>query len=514
MRDTLQNQYQAINEGKGNKDYFLKQARHLFPNYITPSTDYKGAVNILKGKSILSENKTSIVNPNYFNLFKNNMVKLNEEKKESTKKDSKNINDLNIQELLKGFYAEMGDEKNKDKSVDELKAIVVKNLSKDVCYYTKDGMFGVKGIGYKEPDKQIEPKGKHKGSGYGDLKEGTISLMALLSENQEKYVVKYSKSNNTHQVWKGEELITDFATKERADSYAKNKNDLNGLNESYMGKEGDEVVMEKTKHPFEGGGNIYHLTHASNYSKIDMTFDSKEEAEKYANKKGLKIVDTFADGDKPKLDEGKKQQSLPDGTKVKFDLKDISPEEFADEDTEEVKAYNGKVATIEGLETYTELGDKDYEYYDIKFDDGEMMYAVSGYHLDPVEDLKENSEEINPKIYNNRMSKDEKSSYGKTLKDSLAKLKLKLSPEGWEIIKKFIEGHNEGGYNRPEIIINLANSDKTPISKSSLASYSNKILYGLIDTSDLLLDPETKKYMLAHSMTESTSILSLYKSIK
>lgn len=41
-----------------------------------------------------------------------------------------------------------------------------------------------------------------------------------------KHVVKYSKSNNTYQVWLGGEIVTDFATKEKANAKAKNLNDL------------------------------------------------------------------------------------------------------------------------------------------------------------------------------------------------------------------------------------------------------------------------------------------------
>jgi myosin heavy subunit len=44
-----------------------------------------------------------------------------------------------------------------------------------------------------------------------DLNEGSTS----------KYIVKYSKSNDTHQVWKGDKLITDFATPEKAKAEAK-----------------------------------------------------------------------------------------------------------------------------------------------------------------------------------------------------------------------------------------------------------------------------------------------------
>jgi hypothetical protein len=44
----------------------------------------------------------------------------------------------------------MKDPKNADKTVDELKEIVAKNLAKDRLYYTKEAQFGVKGIGYTD----------------------------------------------------------------------------------------------------------------------------------------------------------------------------------------------------------------------------------------------------------------------------------------------------------------------------------------------------------------------------
>ena len=63
----------------------------------------------------------------------------------------------------------MGDPKNVKKTVDELKAIVAKNMAKDANYYAKNGMFGVKGIGLETSTEPKAPKGKYKASGYGDL---------------------------------------------------------------------------------------------------------------------------------------------------------------------------------------------------------------------------------------------------------------------------------------------------------------------------------------------------------
>lgn len=79
------------------------------------------------------------------------------------------------------------------------------------------------------------------------------------------------------------------------------------------------------------------------------------------------------------------KQSIPDGTKVRFSTKDIGPREFGDEESARVAGeHEGQTATVLTLATATELGEKDYEYYDIRFDDGVELAAISGYHLDPV----------------------------------------------------------------------------------------------------------------------------------
>ena len=84
-------------------------------------------------------------------------------------KDKKNIDNVYGTSFLNGYYAEMKDPKNKDKSVDELKQIVLKNMVKDINYYAKNAMFGTKGVGFKTEKETIAPKGKYKSSGYGDL---------------------------------------------------------------------------------------------------------------------------------------------------------------------------------------------------------------------------------------------------------------------------------------------------------------------------------------------------------
>jgi len=196
---TLQQEYQLIKEGKGNKDHFLKVARHLFPDYITSGNDFTSAVRILTSKSLLSEAIGGVVTAgrkDWWAIFDANLKEAvgvkntkeygdqNEFEKPAPKvakdlesnfdnNDEKNIDNVYGQSFLMGFYTEMQDEKNKDKSVAELKQIVLKNMVKNVNYYATDASFGIKGIGYTKDvvggGDQVEPKGKFKSSGYGDI---------------------------------------------------------------------------------------------------------------------------------------------------------------------------------------------------------------------------------------------------------------------------------------------------------------------------------------------------------
>lgn len=203
MNKTLQEQYNLIKEGKGSKEHFMRTVRHTFPNLITPTLSYNDTVTVLKNKSIISESIGGLVTkgttPDWHKIFKEKIEEVKEakaEEKEPTKdvvdmetkgydyKDKKNYDNVFGQEFLKGFYTEMGDSKNEGKTVEELRAIVAKNLAKDINHYVKDGQFGVKGVGYQTEAPGLgtpkEAKGKHKSSGYGDLKESAIR--ALISE--------------------------------------------------------------------------------------------------------------------------------------------------------------------------------------------------------------------------------------------------------------------------------------------------------------------------------------------
>lgn len=227
---TLQQEYQLIEEGKGNKDHFLKLARNMFPEYITSGNDFTSAVHILKSKSLLNEAAGGIVTmnptkPNWFDIFNTHLnevvgVKDKEEygdqnKFEADKEVKTTLNKANFdnnnpdnidnvygQSFLMGFYTEMQDEKNKDKSVYELKQIVAKNMAKDINYYHTEASFGIKGIGYTKDvvggGDPKEPKGKYKSSGYGDLskpvKEGLNEAKRPDINSQIKELEKISQA--------------------------------------------------------------------------------------------------------------------------------------------------------------------------------------------------------------------------------------------------------------------------------------------------------------------------------
>ena len=204
---TLQEQYNLIKEGKGNADVFLKSARRLFPEYITNITPMKDTVEILKQKSILTENFVGLEpitthvtrEENFEKAFKNFLAEeAKAVEKKATKevtdmetrdfdyKDPKNIDNLYGEAFLKGYYAEMKDPANKDKDVDELKEIVAKNMAKDRNYYVKNAAFGVKGIGYETMPETKEVKGEFASGGMEKapiVKEGRVSLTSLIEES-------------------------------------------------------------------------------------------------------------------------------------------------------------------------------------------------------------------------------------------------------------------------------------------------------------------------------------------
>ena len=309
---TLQEQYNLLKEGKGDKNFFMKSIRNLFPEYVNQFTSYNDAVHILKSKSILSEGIGGVVTkgttPDWHKIFKENIAEVAKaEEKKSTKdvtdmetrgfdyKDPKNIDNVYGQEFLKGYYAEIKDPKNKDKSVDELKTIVAKNLAKDNQYYVKDGQFGIKGLGYTTDapglGKTKEVKGKYASSGMEPVK----LKESVLAEGIHDKDITSASHTNVKTPPKG---VGDYDPKARAASLARLANfgpkskPENTNNDLEMAK---QEAQENSKE-----GYVQHVNktddgyEVSDWYDSDTTVCSYENGEEINNREDMFMDDEFA----------------------------------------------------------------------------------------------------------------------------------------------------------------------------------------------------------------------------
>ena len=217
---TLQEQYNLIKEGKGNKDTFMKSARSQFPNIFNNLSNFDTATKVMKQKQIISEVGiggvvTTAVNP-FINwkefLSEDYAIQENpidapktmgakdvkaDNKKMSKEvedlqnetgfdyKDPKNLDNLYGEAFLQGYYTELKDPANEGKDVAELKEIVAKNLTKDKTYYTTEAQFGIKGIGYTDEAPGLKAS---KSDQMVPVKENMIKLTDLINEAVAGYV--------------------------------------------------------------------------------------------------------------------------------------------------------------------------------------------------------------------------------------------------------------------------------------------------------------------------------------
>ena len=206
MKKTLQTQYLLIQEGKGHKGVFLADAKRQFPQYVRNAATYEEAVASLKTKNVINENFVGLEpivgyeskkKESYELAFENFLAEARKKKDEDEKvkaeekkvskpveedlshtydyKDEKNPDNLIFDQIMTGYYMELRCPENADKTMQQLKDIVLKNLAKDPIYYTKNGQFGVRDLGYTTEHPGLgepkEPKGPYKSSGYGNLNE-------------------------------------------------------------------------------------------------------------------------------------------------------------------------------------------------------------------------------------------------------------------------------------------------------------------------------------------------------
>tara|TARA_R110000822_G_scaffold124347_1_gene258859 strand:+ start:557 stop:1780 length:1224 start_codon:yes stop_codon:yes gene_type:complete len=212
---TLQEQYNQIKNGKGSKEIFLKEAKLKYPNLIRNAANFKEAILALKGRSVISEG-LYVANapqspPDWFKLFDENMNLISEEaakalEKKTTKgvtdlqapdrgynyKDDKNINNVSGEQFRQGYFTELTDVANIDKTKQELIDLVIKNMDKNPQFYVEEAQFGIKGIGYTEEAPALGQGTEVKysdGSGYG-----TETKKKSKPQNSKAYADKTSSS--------------------------------------------------------------------------------------------------------------------------------------------------------------------------------------------------------------------------------------------------------------------------------------------------------------------------------
>jgi hypothetical protein len=196
---SLQNRYNLIKEGKGNKEIFLKEVKAEFPQYISNVQTFDQVIHSLVEKGIINESIVLVSanrpeTPDWFKIFQENTENVKAELKDTDKEvveketagydyKAKNNNNISTAEMLKGYYVEMKDPKNAEKTEDQIKAIVVKNLEKDPLFYVKDGEFGIKGLGYTDTHPGLGPTkevtGKYKSSGMEPVKLNEAKKRAI-----------------------------------------------------------------------------------------------------------------------------------------------------------------------------------------------------------------------------------------------------------------------------------------------------------------------------------------------
>ena len=470
---TLQDQYKLIKEGKGHKGVFLKEAKQMFPNYIRNAATFEEASNILKDKNVISENLVGLEPINtisrkkesYETAFENfleesrkkndndpnaEIKKVSQQVEDKLKHnfdrtDKKNPDNQIFGEIMKGYYCEMKDPKNANKTEGQLRDIVLKNLAKDPIYYTKNGMFGEKGIGVEmdvpglgEPK---EPKGKYKSSGYGDLKESKTNKVESLKEQKVRKIVnsmikqelisenkKYQKT--IMEIEKASKLAELTTKMEALDKAIEEKNSrLNSIEESEEMKElVDNNAMKELKKEVKllekYKGKVLKIYEKLTKTKKKEVIDKDEilsEAPPTADSD--KLNKTFKDLD-PTVEKVKK--NLEDMSKIKLE---------EDENIDITSIISKKYPNIskEDIKSFIKMHSKDIETKEDVMDQFEEFLTVNPEILNLDEGENELPQEIINQII--PMYAEE----GMEIEDIAS-----MYPEMYNEVVEFLEGYDLG----------------------------------------------------------------------
>jgi len=401
MKKTLQDQYLLIKEGKGHVGVFLTEAKRQFPNIVRNAATLDEAVASLKSKNIISENVISVMpaimdrpkKESYetaFEAFLAEAKKQNEDEKVKAEEkkvskpveedlshnydnsDEKNPDNMIFDQIMTGYYAEMKDPKNADKTMQELKDIVFKNLAKDPIYYTENGQFGIKDLGYVTEAPGLgepkEAKGKYKSSGYGDLKENVEKFKSDVKDAVTKSDKKFSP----------EEIKAKLKQK-REEELKRRKEAGESLEELAIRKVVQEMI----------DAELYETPTTQNLQESvekDLA-DINKEAEHEVLQAKLDKINALIDHRRSKLsklDEDEDMKALTDKKKVKELEKDIKKLEVARKKVEKLMSkFKGKKAAskevIDEDETPMEASEEYLQYKEDaerRYDEGESIDSI------------------------------------------------------------------------------------------------------------------------------------------
>jgi hypothetical protein len=232
---TLQEKYNAIQEGKFSKDQFLVEARMQHPNIVTRFNGYDDAVQILKNKGMISDVKIEEAR-----LTKNSLT-------DYRYKPTNEMDKYPYEQILRGLRVELEvmEVYGTPTAEEYAKALakVSKNLAKDSIFYTNQ----LAGVNPKVDlhDKMVDVTAKNTVDTFNGMKK-IKDLKEDHSKNpDDKYTVRPCKTKGEPwAVWEGEKRVKGFATKEKAKEYADSQNKKQGLSESVL-KEGIKNLIKK-----------------------------------------------------------------------------------------------------------------------------------------------------------------------------------------------------------------------------------------------------------------------------
>jgi hypothetical protein len=285
---TLQEKYNAIQEGNFSKDQFLVEARMQQPQLITHFNGYDDAVQILKNRGMIQEaasfkfsdlkqgsiiqnkfsgkkytvtavrdksadiqrgdggRETEIASLNNYELVKEARLTKNS-LTDYRYKPTNEMDKYPYEQILRGLRVELEvmEVYGTPTAEEYAKALakVSKNLAKDSIFYTNQ----LAGVNPKVDlhDKMVDVTAKNTVDTFNGMKKIKDLKEDHTKKPDDKYTVKPCKDKKEPwAVWEGNKRVKGFATKEKAKEYADSQNKKQDLTESVL-KEGIKNLIKK-----------------------------------------------------------------------------------------------------------------------------------------------------------------------------------------------------------------------------------------------------------------------------